>query len=199
MNTSKILIACGMLILLLLAGGCAARGPLIERTGLVTLRGQPLTLQGRPLAVGTLAPAFTAIANDMSTYSFIPGGKVWLLTTVPSLDTPVCSRETRHFNEQAAALAPAVGLLTVSMDLPFAQKRWCGAEGIHGVQTLSDYRTHSCGYAWGVLLKENGLLARAVFVIGKDGRVKYAELVPEITHEPDYAAALAAAKKAAAE
>jgi thiol peroxidase len=115
---------------------------------------------------------------------------------VPSLDTPVCDLQTRRFNQEAARLGPDVQILTISMDLPFAQKRWCGAAGIERVTTLSDHREASFGTAYGVLIKELRLLARAVFVVDKDGVVRYVQIVPELSREPDYEAALAAAKAA---
>ena len=161
--------------------------------------GKALTILGDQPAVGDTAPAFTAVANDMSTYTFEPGGdKVYVLSSVPSLDTPTCSVETKRFNDEAAALGEDVSILTVSMDLPFAQKRWCGAEGVEAVKTLSDSRDRAFGRAYGVQIKENGLLARAVFVVGKDGKITYRQIVSDVTREPDYAPILAAAKKAAA-
>ena len=123
-------------------------------------------------------------------------GKVVLLLSVPSLDTSVCSRETHRFNASAAALGSDVVILVVSMDLPFAQKRWCGAEGISAVKTLSDHRQAAFGRAYGVLMYDLRLLARAVFVVGKDGRVVYKELVGEVSSEPNYDAALRAATQA---
>lgn len=162
----------------------------------VTLRGKEVTLVGNQAKVGEPAPAFAAVANDLSTFEFKPGdGQVWIVASVPSLDTPVCHAETRRFNEEASKL-PGVKVLTISMDLPFAQKRWCGAEGIKNLQTVSDYRDRAFGKAYGVYIKENGLLARAVWVIGKDGKVVYTQLVPELTKEPEYDSALAAARKA---
>lgn len=172
--------------------------PLPERKDVVTLRGKPVTLIGKPVNVGDPAPAFTAVANDMSTWALdAKAGKVWIIAAVPSIDTPVCSAETRRFNEEAAGLGAGVSVVTISMDLPFAQKRWCGAEGIKNLQTVSDYRDRAFGEAYGVRIKETALLARAVFVIGKDGKVAYAQICPELTKEPDYAAVLAAAKAAA--
>ncbi|MGE5610878.1 MAG: thiol peroxidase [Bacillota bacterium] len=161
------------------------------------MRGQPVTLIGHEVKVGDAAPAFSAVANDLSTYQFAPGtGHVWILSAVPSLDTPVCSAETRRFNEEAGKLGDEVKIITISMDLPFAQKRWCGAEGVKNLQTVSDYRDRAFGEAYGVHMKENGLLARAVFVIGKDGRIAYVQIVPEITKEPNYDAVLAAVRQA---
>jgi thiol peroxidase len=168
-----------------------------ERTGLVTARGKPLTLVGKGVQVGDFAPAFTAVANDMSTYTFAPQpGKVYILSAVPSLDTSVCSTETKHFNQEATQLGPNVGIVTVSMDLPFAQKRWCGAEGVKNLQTVSDSRDRSFAQLYGVRVKETGLLTRGVFVVGKDGRIAYVQLVPDITKEPDYAAVIEAVRGA---
>ena len=162
-----------------------------ERKGVVTFKGGPLTLLGQDVAVGSTVD-FTALATDLSEVK--PAsyrGKVVVVATVPSLDTSVCDREVRHFNEEAARL-PDVVVLAVSMDLPFAQKRWCGAAGIENVRTLSDHRDASAGAALGVLIKELRLLARAVFVFDKQGKLAYKQIVPEMTQEPDYPAALAA-------
>lgn len=166
-----------------------------ERTGLITIHGNPLTLLGNPVNVGDRAPAFAALDNDLNPKTLADfSGKVLLITSVPSLDTPVCDVETRRFNTDAGKLGANVHMLTISMDLPFAQKRWCAAAGIDHLTTLSDHRDASFGMAWGVLIKELRLLARAVFVVDASGVVKYTELVPEVTHEPNYEAALAAAK-----
>ena len=168
-----------------------------ERTGIVTFKGNPLTLIGPEIKVGDTAPDFSVLANDLSPATLADyKGKVLIIAAVPSLDTPVCDMETRRFNTEAAKLGDAVKVLTVSMDLPFAQARWCGAAGIDAVQTLSDHAQASFGEKWGVLIKELRLLARSVFVVGKDGKVKYVEYVKEVTEEPNYDAALAAAKKA---
>ena len=168
-----------------------------ERTGLITFKGNPLTLVGNEVKVGQKAPDAELVANDLSVVrlSSLRAGKVCILTSVPSLDTSVCDRETRRFNEEAGKLGPDVVVLTVSMDLPFAQKRWCGAAGVQNVQTLSDYREAAFGNAYGVLIKELRLLARAVFVLDKPGMIRYVELVKEVASEPNYDAALAAAKK----
>jgi thiol peroxidase len=127
-------------------------------------------------------------------------GKVLILSAVPSLDTPVCDTETRRFNTEAGKLPGGVEVWTISMDLPFAQKRWCGAAGATAVKTLSDFRERAFAPAYGTLVKDGplaGLSARAVFVVGKDGKIAHAEYVKDITQEPNYDAALAAAKKAA--
>ncbi len=161
----------------------------------VTMRGNPLTLVGDPIQVGRPAPDATLINNEMQPVSLADyRGKVVILSTVPSLDTPVCDLETRRFNSEAAGLGDDVVILTVSMDLPFAQKRWCGAAGVERVVTLSDHRAAALGEAYGLLIKELRLLARAVTVVDRKGVVRYHELVREIAAEPDYAAALEAAK-----
>ena len=162
----------------------------------VTMHGNPLTLVGTPVAVGSAAPDFVALGNDLAEVKLSSfRGKVCILAAVPSLDTSVCDRETRRFDEEAAALGPNVRILTISMDLPFAQKRWCGAAGIKNLQTLSDHRDASFGHAYGVLIKELRLLARAVFVVDARGVIRYMEIVKELTSEPDYKAALDAVKK----
>lgn len=167
-----------------------------ERKGLVTMKGKPVTLVGQAVKVGQKAPDFEVTANDLSPVKFSSfAGKVCIIASVPSLDTSVCDLETRKFNEKAAQLGSDVVVLTISMDLPFAQKRWCGAAGIKNVQTLSDYRNASFGNAYGVLIKDLRLLARAVFVVDKKGIVRYLQIVPEIATEPDYDAALKAVKE----
>lgn len=168
-----------------------------ERTGLITFKGNPLTLLGNEVKVGQKAPDAELVANDLSVVklSALRAGKVCILTSVPSLDTSVCDMETRRFNEEAGRLGRDIVVLTVSMDLPFAQKRWCGAAGVQNVQTLSDYRQAAFGNAYGVLIKELRLLARAVFVLDKPGVIRYVELVKEVASEPNYDAALAAAQK----
>ena len=167
-----------------------------ERTGLVTLQGNPVTLVGNEVNAGQPAPDVVLVANDLSEVALSSfKGKVCILTSVPSLDTPVCDTETRKFNERAAELGDDVEILTVSMDLPFAQKRWCGAAGVDRVTTLSDHRTASFGEAYGVLIKELRLLARVVFVIDREGIVRYVQVVEEVGDEPDYDAVIAAVGK----
>jgi thiol peroxidase len=169
-----------------------------ERKGAVTLRGNPMTLVGPELKPGDKAPDFTVIGNDMKPVTLADtAGKVRILASVPSLDTPVCDAETRRFNEEAANL-PGVEILTVSMDLPMAQARWCGAAGVKNVRTLSDYRERSFGPAYGVLIQEIKLEARAVFVLDKDNTIRYVEYVKEVAEHPNYTAALDAARKLAA-
>jgi len=167
-----------------------------EYIGLVAMKGKPLTLLGNELKVGDKAPGFTVLDNDLSPVDFSSFlGKVCVISSVPSLETSVCDRETRRFNEEAASLGPEVEILTISMDLPFAQKRWCAAAGVDRVKVLSDHREASFGTAYGVLIKELRLLARAVFVVGPEGVIRYIELVSELTNEPDYEEALEAVRK----
>jgi len=167
-----------------------------KKKTVVTMKGEPLTLAGRRVKVGDLAEDFEVVANDLSAVKFSSfRGKVCLISSVPSLDTGVCDIQTRKFNEQAKALADDVVVLTISMDLPFAQGRWCGSAEVENVQTLSDHREAQFGNAFGVLIKELRLLARAVFVVNKNGVVTYIEIVNELTNEPDYEAALKAAKE----
>lgn len=166
-----------------------------ERDGLVTMKGNPITLMGTELQVGDQAPDFVAMDNDLNPVSFDSfRGKVCIISSVPSLDTPVCDMETRRFNDEAGRLGDDVEILTISMDLPFAQKRWCGAAGVDKVQTLSDHRDAAFGQAYGVLIKGLRLLARAVFVVDKEGTIRYIELVKEIASEPDYDSVLTAVK-----
>jgi thiol peroxidase len=167
-----------------------------ERTGVVTMKGNPLTLLGNEVKVGDRAPDFNVTRNDLSPATLADfEGKVLILSSVPSLDTPVCSVETRRFNEEASKLGPDLLVLTFSMDLPFAQKRWCAAEGVERVVTLSDHRDASFGMNYGVFIKGLRLLARAVFVVDRAGVVRYVQQVPELTHEPDYAQVIEAVKK----
>lgn len=167
-----------------------------ERTGVITFKGNPMTLLGPAVEVGKPAPAFTATAIDMSAKSLSSyAGKVVILSVVPSLDTPVCDLQTKRFNSEVGALGEGVVCLTLSMDLPMAQKRWCGAADAKNIVTLSDYRDHTAGKALGLRIKELGLLARAVIVVDKQGTVRYAETVSEVTKEPNYPAAIDAARK----
>lgn len=169
----------------------------MERKGVVTLRGNAMTLVGPEVKVGDKAPSFTLTGNDMKPVTLADTtGKVRIIASVPSLDTPVCDTETRRFNEEAAKLA-GVEILTVSVDLPMAQKRWCGAAGVDKVRTLSDYRDRNFGTSYGVLIQEILLNARAVFVLDKDDTVKYVEYVKEVGEQPNFDAALAAARQLA--
>lgn len=167
-----------------------------ERTGVITFKGNPLTLIGPEIKVGDSAPDATLLANDLSPVQLSSyKGKVCVISVVPSLDTPVCDMQTRKFNEEAGNLGGNVVIHTVSMDLPFAQARWCGAAGVEKVVTLSDHRDAEFGEAYGVLIKELRLLTRAVFVVDPNGTVQYIQLVKEVTDEPDYNAVIDAVKK----
>jgi thiol peroxidase len=160
------------------------------------MKGNPLTLMGNEVKVREMAPDFVVLDNNLSPVKFSSfRGKTCILSSVPSLDTPVCDMETRKFNEEAGRLGPDVAILTVSMDLPFAQKRWCAAAGVDKVQTLSDHRDASFGTSYGVLIKELRLLARAVFLVDRKGIIQYIQLVKEVTKEPDYEAALNTLRK----
>jgi thiol peroxidase len=167
-----------------------------ERTGIVTIGGNAVTLLGNEIKVGDKAPDFEVVDNDMKPVRFSSyDGKVRIIASVASLDTSTCDVETRRFNTEAAGLGGDVAILTISMDLPFAQKRWCGAAGIDSVAVLSDHRAAEFGNAYGVLIKENRLLARAIFVVDREGVVRYTQIVPELSHEPDYEEALKAANE----
>lgn len=167
-----------------------------ERAGAITFQGNPLTLLGNELKKGDAAPDCELLGNDLSAVALASyRGKICILSAVPSLDTPVCDMETRRFNQEAGDLSDDVSILTISMDLPFAQARWCGAAGVDRVVTLSDHRNAAFGEAYGVLIKELRLLARCIFVVDTEGVVQYIQLVKEMTKEPDYEAVLAAVKK----
>lgn len=162
----------------------------------ITFKNNPVTLLGNEVKSGDTAPDFTVLANDLSEVSLNDTkGKVRLISVVPSLDTGVCDAQTRKFNEEAGSI-DNVEVLTISADLPFAQRRWCGANGLENVKTLSDHRDMSFGEAYGVHMKELRLLARAVFVIDSNDKVTYAEYVSEGTNHPDYDAAIEAVKNA---
>jgi thiol peroxidase len=169
-----------------------------ERKGAITMRGNPMTLVGPELQPGQQAPNFTLIGKDMRPVTLENfKGKVKIIASVPSLDTPVCDAETRRFNEEAAKLPGDVQVLTVSMDLPFAAARWCGAAGVNNVTTLSDWRGAQFGEAYGALIKELHLDARAVFVVDKNDKLVHVEYVKEVANQPNFDAALEAARKAA--
>ncbi|MDZ5712472.1 thiol peroxidase [Jeotgalibacillus haloalkalitolerans] len=162
----------------------------------ITFKNNPVTLLGNEVKVGDQAPEFTVLANDLSPFHLKDSAeKVKIISVVPSLDTGVCDAQTRKFNEEASKLNNTE-VLTISVDLPFAQKRWCGDSGLEQVITLSDHRDLSFGQAYGVAIEELRLLARAVFVIDTDDKVTYVEYVKEATDHPDYDAAIEAAKKA---
>ncbi len=161
----------------------------------ITFKGNPLTLTGSLPRVGEPAPDFEVLANDLSPVKLSDfRGKVCVICAVPSLDTSVCDSEIRNFNERAASLGDDVAVLAISMDLPFAQQRWCGAAGIENVRTLSDHRDANFGKSYGVLIQELRLLARSVFVADTEGVLRYIEVVDEMTNEPDYEGALKAVK-----
>lgn len=173
-----------------------------ERAGAVTFKGKPMTLQGPALRAGDPAPEFNLTAGDLSNVTLEElvddGARAAMLIVVPSLDTSVCSLESHKFNLRLGELPAGVTASVVSMDLPFAQARWAGAqEGDVKLEMLSDYRDHSFGRNYGMLIGELGLLARAIVVIGKDKTVQYVQIVGEVTNEPDYDAALKAAAAAA--
>jgi thiol peroxidase len=172
-----------------------------ERAGAVTFKGKPMTLLGPALHVGDPAPEFALAAGDLSTVTpetlTDAGQRAALLIVVPSLDTNVCSLESKKFNGRLGELPAGVKAAVVSMDLPFAQARWCGAEGDIKLDMLSDYRDRKFGINYGLLIAELGLLARAIVVIGKDRTISYVQVVPEVASEPDYDAAIKAAAAAA--
>lgn len=171
----------------------------MSRSGIITFKGNPMTLQGSELKVGQPAPAFTLhyfadglkkLTNDDLK------GKPTIVSIVPSLDTGVCQIQTKRFSQELSSLGDKVNSLTVSRDLPFAQNRFCGAEEVKNMKLGSDYQTGEFGKSWGVMIDELKLLARAVYVLDSQGTVVYAEIVPEVTSEPDYSAAIAALKSA---
>jgi thiol peroxidase len=167
-----------------------------ERVGLITMKGNPLTLVGGDVKIGQKAPEFVVLDNNLNPIKFsVYRGRICIISSVISLDTPVCDTQTRKFNEEASRLGPNVVILTLSMDLPFAQKRWCGAAGVDRIQTLSDYREASFGTSYGILIKELRLLARAIFLVDQKGVLRYKQLVKEVTNEPDYNAVMNELKK----
>jgi thiol peroxidase len=164
-----------------------------ERPDVVKMRGNPVTLLGNEVKVGDKAPDFTALAGLGAPVGLGDlKGKVKVFNVVLSVDTPVCDTQTKRFNKEAAGLGDDVEIVTLSMDLPFALKRYCAAEGIDRVKTLSDYQNASFGEAYGVLIKENRLLARSIFVVDKNDKVRHTEIVGDVTQEPNYEAALKA-------
>ncbi|WP_054029961.1 thiol peroxidase [Desulfatitalea tepidiphila] len=166
------------------------------RPNAVTLHGNPLTLLGSEIKIGQKLPDAELLNNDLKPVRLSDyKGKIVVVSVVPSLDTPVCDMQTRRFNSEAANLSQDVTILTISMDLPFAQKRWCGAAGVDRVTTLSDHRAAAFGEAAGLLIKELRLLARAVLVVDREGVVRYYQLVKEVGEEPNYDTALSAVKE----
>src|ERR1700682_4152732 len=168
----------------------------MERPGATTMKGNPLTLIGPELQAGDHAPDFTVVDGTLSPVNLDKtGSHVRIMSLLPSLDTPVCDLQTKRFNEEAAKL-PGVDILTISMDLPFAQKRWCGAFGVDRIKMLSDHRSGSFGEAYGTLIKDLRIESRAIFVLDSDNLIRYVEYVKEVADHPNYDAALAAAKTA---
>ncbi|MGO9378545.1 MAG: thiol peroxidase [Dissulfurispiraceae bacterium] len=168
----------------------------MERKGVVTIHGNPLTLIGQDLKVGDKAPDFTVLDSDLKEVGLMDfKGKIKIISVTPSLDTPVCDLQARRFNQEAAGFADNVAVLNISMDLPFAIARFCNSAGIDKVKTLSDHRDASFGTAYGVLIKELRLLARAIFIIDRDDVIKLKEIVPEVTNHPDYECVVKLIKK----
>jgi thiol peroxidase len=166
----------------------------MERPGATTLKGNPLTLIGPELKAGDKAPEFDVVDNTLQPVNLAKtAGKVRIFSVVPSLDTPVCDMQTKRFNDEAAKL-PGVDIYTVSMDLPFAQKRWCGAFGVDNIKMVSDHKTGSFGEAYGTLIKELRIESRAIFVVDKDNTIRHAEYVKEVADHPHYDDALGVAK-----
>ena len=188
-----------LLRLVLTAAAALAAASLVAAPATqVAVKGVPLTLAGPPPAVGDPAPDFSALDagfEPVGLDSF--AGRPVLISVVPSLDTPVCSRQTKRFAAELAGLPDDVAVVTVSMDLPFAQKEFCGREGIEEMVVLSDAARREFGERWGVLIPERGLLARSLFVVDREGVVRHVQVVPELTDEPDYDAALAALRRVA--
>lgn len=168
----------------------------MERKGVITFQGNPLTLIGNALKVGDQAPPFIALDKDLTPVRLSDfSGRIKIISVTPSLDTPVCNLQATTFNKKARSLSNEVTIINISMDLPFAIARFCSAEGIDKLKTLSDHRDASFGISYGVLVEELRLLARSIFVIDKSDVIQYVEIVPEMTNEPDYEKALAAAAK----
>src|SRR5579872_4413684 len=164
----------------------------MERAGATSLMGNPLTLVGPELKAGDKAPDFSMVDNGLKPVTLNDtANTVRIFSVVPSLDTPVCDAQTKRFNEEAAKL-PDIAIYTVSMDLPFAQKRWCGAFAVDKVKMLSDHKDGSFGASWGTLIKELRIESRAIFVVNRDNSLRYVEYVKEVADQPNYDAALAA-------
>lgn len=171
----------------------------MSRSGVITFKGTPMTLQGSELKVGQPAPEFTLhfFEGGLKTLTNADlKGKPTILSIVPSLDTGVCQIQTKRFSQELASLGDKVNAVTVSRDLPFAQNRFCGAEDVKNMKVGSDYQAGEFGRSWGVMIDELKLLTRAVYVLDSQGKVVYGEIVPEVTSEPDYSAALSALKAA---
>ncbi len=160
---------------------------MIEQKGIVTFKGSALTLLGEAVSIGQKAPDFKVLSNDLAEVGLADfQGKIKLFSVVPSLDTPVCDMQTKRFNQEATGLSSEIAILTISMDLPFAQKRFCDANKIDKVEILSDHRDASFGIAYGVLIKELRLLSRSIFIVDRDDIVSYVEYVKELSNHPDY-------------
>src|SRR6478672_3012441 len=169
----------------------------MERAGATTMKGKPLTLVGPELKPGDRAPDFSMVDNGLKPVTLgDTGSTVRIFSVVPSLDTPVCDAQTKRFNEEAASL-PGVEIYTVSMDLPFAQKRWCGAFGVDNVKMVSDHKSGSFGEHYGTLIKELRIESRAIFVVDKNDVIRHAEYVKEVADHPDYESAMKIAKELA--
>lgn len=168
----------------------------MERPGATTMKGNPLTLLGPELKAGDKAPDFEAVDTSLKPVTLGSSSGVRIFSVVPSLDTPVCDAQTKRFNEEAAKL-PNIEIYTVSMDLPFAQKRWCGAFGVDKVKMVSDHKSGSFGESYGTLIKDLRIESRAIFVVDKDNVIRHAEYVKEVADHPNYDAALEAARAAA--
>jgi len=165
----------------------------------ITLKGNPVALVGKPPRETEMAPEFKVVDEGFKPVKLSDfKGKVVLISAVPSLDTGVCALQTKRFNEEAIRLPSNVVILTLSEDLPFAQKRFCDAEKIGGIKVLSDSVWRDFGTTYGILIENMGLLARSVWIVGRDGKIAYRQIVPEVTNHPDYDAALKAAREAAA-
>ncbi len=183
---------------LFIFAGCTDGGSYLERLGAVTMKGDPLTLVGPDIQVGRTVPGFRVIDMSFAPVSLADfAGKPILISAVPSLDTGICSLQTKRFNEEIAKLPADVAVITISADLPFAQKRFCDAEKVDRIKILSDSVHKDFALKYGILIKDMGLLARAIFVIGKDSTLLYKEIVPEVASHPDYDTALAEIRKAA--
>src|SRR5229473_5606747 len=169
----------------------------MERPAATTLKGNPLTVLGPELKAGDQAPDFEAVDNGLKAVTLADTGNgVRIFSVIPSLDTPVCDAQTKRFEEETGKL-PNVGIYTFSMDLPFAQKRWCGAFGVDHVKMVSDHRSGSFGQNYGTLIKDLRILSRAIFVVDKDNTIRHVEYVKEVADHPNYESALAMAKNLA--
>jgi thioredoxin-dependent peroxiredoxin len=183
---------------LFIFAGCTDGGSYLERLGAVTMKGDPLTLVGPDIQIGRSVPGFRVIDMSFAPVSLADfAGKPILISAVPSLDTGICSLQTKRFNEEIAKLPADVAVITISADLPFAQKRFCDAEKVDRIKILSDSVHKDFALKYGILIKDMGLLTRAIFVIGKDSTLLYKEIVPEVASHPDYDTALAEIRKAA--